>query len=136
MSSLVPHLKNLFTSCLSVLTSSSLIPDIIESPTMAAVPFGHFLSVTLLLILAELIHSFDLFLCDRSFWSACSSYFLRFKKFVCFSFRISCNCASKILTFAKTNLSGSLAKSSGWLARYITRKIVRDRKVTRLGQDF
>ena len=94
MSSIVPPLKKLtFTLCLSVLRSSSLIPDIIESPTMATVPFGYFTSVDLLLIWAELIYSFDLFLCDRSAWFACSSYVLRFKKIVCFSFRISSNCS-------------------------------------------
>ena len=88
MSSIVPPPKNLtFTLCLSVLRSFSLISDIIESPTMATVPSRYFTSVTLLLICIELIHSFDLFLCDRSIWSACSSYVLRFKKFVCFPFK-------------------------------------------------
>ena len=71
---------------------------IIESPTMAIVPFGHFTSVTLLLIWAELLYPFDLFLCGRSVWSTCSSYVLsRFKKFVCFSFRISSNCTCSFL---------------------------------------
>ena len=65
------------------LRSSSIIPDTIESPTMAAVPSGHFTSVncnvhSFLLICVELIRSFDLFLLDRSFWSACSSYVLIF----------------------------------------------------------
>ena len=69
MSSIVPPLKNLtFTLCLSVLRSSSFIPDIIESPTMATVPFGHFTSVTLL---------YYLILCERS---VCLP-ILRFKKF-------------------------------------------------------
>ena len=85
MPSIIPPLKNLiFTLFLYVLRSSSLIPDIVESPTMATAPFGHFTSVTLLLIWAELIHSFDLFLCDRSVWSAYFSYALRFKKFLFF----------------------------------------------------
>ena len=78
MSSIVPPLKKVtFTFCLSVLRSSSLIPDITESPTMATVRFGHFTSATLLLIWAELMHLFDLFLCNRLIWSACSSYVLR-----------------------------------------------------------
>ena len=81
MSSIVPPLKNLtFTLCLSVLRSSSLIPNNIESPTKAKIHFGHFTFVTLLLIWAELIDSFDLFLCDRSIWAACSSYLLGFKE--------------------------------------------------------
>ena len=46
------------TLCLSVLRSPSLIPDIIEPPKMATAPFGHFTSATLLLMWAELIHSF------------------------------------------------------------------------------
>ena len=80
MFSIVPPLKKLtFTLCLSVLRSSSLIPDISQSPTMATVRFGHFASATLLLILPELMHLFDLFQCNRLIWSACSSYVLRFK---------------------------------------------------------
>ena len=73
MSSIVPPPKKLtFTLSLSVLRNSSLIPDITESPAMATVRFGHFISATLM-------HLFDLFLCNRLIWSACSSYVLRFK---------------------------------------------------------
>ena len=80
MFSIVPPLKKLtFTLCLSVLRSSSLIPDISQSPTVATVRFGHFASATLLLILPELMHLFDLFQCNRLIWSACSAYVLRFK---------------------------------------------------------
>ena len=78
MFSINPLLINLtFTSCLCVQRSYPLIPDIIiiESTTMATNHFGHFTSVTVLLIWVELIYSFDLFLCDRLYWCVLFKYF-------------------------------------------------------------
>ena len=90
MSSIVQPSKNItLKSCHSFLRSSFLIPEIFESPTMATVPFDHFTFVMLLLIWAELTHSFDFFLSDRSFRSACSPFVLRFKSLYVFPFEFT-----------------------------------------------
>ena len=69
ISSIVAPLKYLnLASCLSVLRRSSLIQEIIQSSTLATVPFGHFLissALLLSLLLTKLVIGWlDSLLCD------------------------------------------------------------------------